>query len=76
MPVYSFEPHRPVRELRIEVGAPGEGLFRPVVLVPAMAQQPRALRQSRLELTQPGDDLLLAGRADQVCLGQRLRQAI
>src|SRR6185436_15305281 len=71
VPVDALEPDRALGERAVEVGGARERALGPVVLVPATAEQPRALGQRLLEGLQPLDDLLLAGRADEVGAQQR-----
>ena len=64
--VHALKPDRPIREGSVQVGGGRELLARPVVLVPAAAQQPGTFGQGRFEGLQAADDFVLAGRVHQV----------
>ncbi len=73
--VHALEPHGPVRKGRVEVGRRREGFLRPVVLVPAAAEQPRAFRQLRGEGLEARDDFRLAARADEIGAHERVTES-
>ena len=72
VPVDASDPHGPVGECRVEVGGGGErAVAAPIILVPAAARHPRAVRQREGEALQPLDDILLRDRPHEVGLQER-----
>ena len=75
MAVHALQPHGAIGKGRIQVGGRGKRLLRPVVLVPAAAQQPRIGGQLLLVFAQPRDHVRLVARIHQVRAHQRVAQA-
>src|SRR3546814_6413067 len=64
--VHAIEPDRAIGESRVQVGGRRETLVGPVVLVPAVAEQPGAFGQRLLVLAQSRDHFGIVARADSV----------